>query len=586
MIKPLSISRLANLGANTIYNAFLEYRFQFNSITSRAKNRFANRDWQSGQSDAVERLELYKKVIDQLVTSTQPLLEERLHEKLVWASIKAVYSGLISQCEDWEIAETFFNSLTRRIFVTVGLDPQIEFVDTDFDTPPTHPKFNLYKVLSCEGSLPDLVLSILSEYDFGCEFENLRRDVGAIYSEIARYMTQLQSSKLEDISDKIERAEMLKSVFYRGKSAYLIGRLFTSSEKLIPFAIALLNPVKGMVVDAVLLEEDEINILFSFTRSYFQVQVIRPYDMVTFLKSIMPQKRTAELYNSIGFNKHGKTELYRNLLEHLANSCDNFEIARGIPGMVMTVFTLPSYDIVFKIIKDQFDYPKTNTHKEVMEKYDLVFKHDRAGRLIDAHEFEHLKFERARFSAGLLAELQRIASQNVRTQGNFVIIKHAYIERRVTPLNLFIREASESDVLAAVLDCGNAVKDLAATNIFTGDMLLKNFGVTRHGRVVFYDYDELSHVTDCNFREFPEPETIDQELAAEPWFRVDENDIFPAEFKSFLGLNGKYRDYFVKNHADLFKVEYWWQLQNRLRKSEILDIFPYKESKRLSKEPQ
>jgi isocitrate dehydrogenase kinase/phosphatase len=251
--------------------------------------------------------------------------------------------------------------------------------------------------------------------------------------------------------------------------------------------------------------------------------------------------------------------------------------------MVMTVFTLPSYDMVFKVIKDSFDYPKTSTVRQVMDQYQLVFNHDRAGRLIDAQEFEHLKFERKRFSKKLLAELQRVAARTVTIGTDYVIVKHAYIERRVTPLNLYVQEATEAAAQAAVIDCGNTIKNLAVTNIFTGDMLLKNFGVTRHGRVVFYDYDELTWVTHCNFRNFPVPANIDEEMAAEPWFSVDENDVFPAEFRTFLGLHGVLREEFIEHHSDLFSTEYWWRLQELLRKGEILDIFPYQEKKRLTK---
>lgn len=575
MIRQLSDSRLANLGTGAIFNAFLEYRCEFEAITLRARYCFQKRLWHQGQLDSVERLDLYKKLIDRVVNEIRDLLAERVQEKLVWASMKAVYSGLISQRDDWELAETFFNSVTRRIFATVGLNPQIEFVDTDFDSPPTPSSKPVYKTIANPGSLVQLVRDILGNYDLGVEYEDFERDVGATVREITARLEKTDAFQ-------VERAEMIEPVFYRSKGAFLIGRLCGERGLLLPFTIALLHLDKGLAVDAVLLEEDELNIVFSFTRSYFHVQVARPYDMVWFLKSIMPQKRAAELYISLGFNKHGKTELYRNLLEHLTTSSDQFEIARGIPGMVMTVFTLPSYDMVFKIIRDRFDFPKTNTPQEVMAKYQLVFKHDRAGRLIDAQEFEHLKFERSRFSEPLLTELQRLAAKTVTIGTNYVIIRHAYIERRVTPLNLYLQEVDEAAAMAAVIDCGNSIKDLAATNIFVGDMLLKNFGVTRHGRIVFYDYDELTSVTGCNFRNFPEPSSYDEEMAAEPWYNVDENDVFPEEFKTFLGLQGILRELFIQYHSNLFSVEYWRKLQERLCRGEILDIFPYQDKKRLT----
>jgi isocitrate dehydrogenase kinase/phosphatase len=283
----------------------------------------------------------------------------------------------------------------------------------------------------------------------------------------------------------------------------------------------------------------------------------------------------------LGHHKHGKTDLYRDLLHHLAHSNDKFEIARGQRGMVMIVFNMPNYDMVFKLIKDHFNYPKDSTRKDVMAKYALVHRHDRAGRLVDAQAFEYLKFDRARFSESLLEELLQVAAQTVSIENGSVIIKHAYVERRVVPLDVYLREAPESLAQCAVIDYGRAIKDLAISNIFPGDMLLKNFGVTRHGRVVFYDYDELCPLLDCKFRRLPPASSYDDELAAEPWFHVNDGDIFPEEFEHFLGLSGPLRETFSRYHSDLFQASYWRNLQERLTYGELVHIFPYPRSQRL-----
>jgi isocitrate dehydrogenase kinase/phosphatase len=287
------------------------------------------------------------------------------------------------------------------------------------------------------------------------------------------------------------------------------------------------------------------------------------------------------LYISIGYNKHGKTELYRDLLRHLGRTNDRFEIARGEKGMVMTVFTMPSYDMVFKVIKDHFGEPKTTTRQEVMERYQLVFKHDRAGRLVDAQEFEHLKFDCDRFSEDLLKELRKVAAGSVTMNDEYVAIKHLYMERRTVPLDVFVHEADPAAVEEAVIEYGQAVKDLASTNIFPGDVLLKNFGVTRHGRVVFYDYDELMLLTDCKFRRMPQAREFSDDFEAEPWFFVGKNDIFPQEFSTFLGLPDAYRSVFDHFHGDLFDVKFWKEMQKRHQAGEVIDIFPYKQNRRL-----
>ena len=380
-------------------------------------------------------------------------------------------------------------------------------------------------------------------------------------------------------STRIDAIETLRAVFYRNKGAYIVGRI-RNGNHMIPVVFALLNADDGVHVDTVLLVGGDVSILFSFTRAYFHVEAKCPRELIVFLKTIMPLKPIAELYTSIGLNRHGKTELYRSLRKHLDNTADRFHLAAGDRGMVMIVFTLPFYDVVFKVIRDDFTFPKVHSRREVKERYRLVFKHDRVGRLVDAQEFEHLEFRKDRFSEELLHELTTEASRTVSVEGSDIVIKHLYTERKVTPLNLYIRKSTERDAGRAVVDYGNASKELAAANVFPGDFLLKNFGVTRHGRVVFYDYDELCLLTDCNFRILPVARTAEDELESETWFAVADNDVFPEEFERFLELDGRLRDQFRKHHSDLFTVEFWRGLQDRLRDGEIMDVFPYPEAQR------
>jgi isocitrate dehydrogenase kinase/phosphatase len=414
-----------------------------------------------------------------------------------------------------------------------------------------------------------LIKRVLTEYTWLAPFKNLEYDARQAGAKIKAHLQNL------GLAGKIDRMDIIHSVFYRGMGAYLVGRIYAGST-LVPLAIALLNRPDGIVIDGVLLNQDDLSILFSFTRSHFHVEVDRPYDLIQFLKSILAPKRTAELYISIGFHKHGKTELYRELLDHLAVCYeDQFDISRGQPGMVMIVFNMPNDDLVFKLIRDRFDTPKKTTRREVMEKYDLVFRHDRAGRLVDAQAFEYLRFDGPCFSTRLLTELKQGAGNTVRFEEGSIIVNHAYVERRVTPLDIFLKEADQARARSAVIDWGNAIKDLAVSNIFPGDILLKNFGVTRHDRVVFYDYDELCFLTNCNFRKLPPPSVNDDEMAAEPWFYVDENDVFPEELRGFIELSGSLRKIFLEHHADLYKVDFWQQTKEMILAGELPHIFPY-----------
>ena len=447
--------------ARVILDGFISYQGRFREITRRAKQRFEKRDWSGLQTDASERLDLYKNVVDQVVANLHGGLESAVEDKAIWAIMKAHYSELIADREDWDLAETFFNSITRRIFSTVGLDANIEYVDTDFESPPTAATAPVYRAYTDHGSAAELLEQVMADYSFDVPYADLGGDAAAAADQLISHLPEVGALR------SIERVEMVRSVFYRGQRAFLVGRVY-SGLAVIPLILALANTDHGILVDAVLLEEDDVSTLFSFTRAYFHVEADRPYDLVRFLAALTPRKRSAELYISIGYNKHGKTGLYRDLFRHLALSDQQFEFARGTRGLVMVAFTMPGYDIVFKVIRDSFDPPKQTTRQSVKDKYQLVFRHDRAGRLVDAQEFEHLKFERIRFTDALLTELLDKAGRSVSVVGDHVVIDHAYLERRVIPLNLYVREASEEAARSAVSDYGQTIKDLAAADIFPG----------------------------------------------------------------------------------------------------------------------
>lgn len=564
-------------GADAIYQAFKRYRSRFKEITRLAPMRFKDRDWQGVKADALRRLDLYKNAVDLIEVDIRRLLADRVMEKEQWTGIKAAYSGTINQNDDWELAETFFNSITRRIFATVGVDAEIEFVTTDFNSPPTLTTTKIYHTFTGKRSIVRMVRMILAYYPPIAPFQDIGHDAQQVAEKIKIHLKKMGTTT------KIDRIDMVRSVFYRGMGAYLIGRIICGSS-LVPLAIALLNSADGIAVDGVLLNEDDVSILFSFTRSYFHVEVERPYDLIQFLKTILPNKRTAELYISTGFNKHGKTELFRELLDHMTVCyLDHFDISPGQRGMVMIAFNLPNDDLVFKLIRDRFDTPKKTTRRDIMAKYDLVYRHDRAGRLLDAQAFEHLKFATSCFSPQLLAELKQDAVRTVNIGSDYIIINHAYVERRVKPLDVFLHEADEPQAKRIVIEWGNAIKDLAHSNIFPGDILLKNFGVTRHGRVVFYDYDELCLLTSCRFRKLPHAYAYDDEMDSETWFYVDENDVFPEEFPKFLGLRASLRNVFYDYHGELFEVRFWQRAQQMIQAGELPHIYPYARNCRLKK---
>jgi len=555
--------------------AFDRLTGSFAAVTRRAPGRFAARDWRGMHEDAVERLGIYGASLDALVAECRALLGEAVDDQASWKAMKREFSAAITGRGDFEIAETFFNSLTRRVFTTVGVNREIEFVASDFDIPEAEPGESLLVGFVWNVNEPAALLRrILLDRRLGAPYCDLERDAAAGGSALVE---QLSAAGPVTPAGPVE---MLRPVFFRNRRAYLVGRIRTAGAPL-PLVLALVNTDEGVALDAVLTLEDEVSIVFSFARAYFHVEADRPRETVAFLRSIMPRKPVAELYTSIGHHKHGKTELYRALLRRLESSRDRFETAPGDRGLVMLVFTLPSWDVVFKVIRDVAGPPKRTTRRDVLDRYRLVFTLDRVGRLVDAQEFEHLTFERRRFAPELLAELLQHAPGSVTVDGDLVEIKHLFTERRLTPLNLYLRQAPPDAARAAVIDLGNAIKELAAANIFPGDLLLKNFGVTRHGRVVFYDYDELCLLESCIFREMPRSRDMDDDLADEPWFSVGENDIFPEELSRFLGLPGELRDVFVAHHGDLFDVGFWRHTQERCRAGDLLELTSYRPERRL-----
>ncbi len=572
----LSDSRLANLGSRAIHDGFEAYQKRFRIITRRARIRFEQRDWVGMQSDTVERLRAYGEAVDPVVDQVQELLGDRSQEYLIWGQMKAVFSGLITARDDWDIAETFFNSITRRVFTTVGVDPRVEFVATDFDQPPTAAVGSVYRSYGRTDDIDSLAEAVLADLPVSADFADLAADAEAVADRIRDRLDQAGAARY------IDRVEVLTPVFYRGRAAYVVGR-FTTGSTSFPLVLALEHEDEGVVVDAVLLRENDVSMLFSFTRSYFHVDTDRPFDVVRFIRRVLPRKRAAELYISIGNNKHGKTELYRDLLRHMRATHDAFEVAPGKPGLVMIVFGFPGHEDVFKVIRDKPGHPKEVTRDQVHEKYRQVFLSERGGRLVDVQSFEHLTFPRHRFDPDLLDELLADAGETVWLEGDTVVVDQTYVERRVTPLDLFVRQASPSHAKSAVVDFGWAIKELAANDIFPGDLLLKNFGVTRHGRVVFYDYDELSTLQEVNFRAMPPPRSYEDEMSSEPWFAVGVGDVFVEELERFLGLTGELRAAFLAHHRDLFTTGFWESTQRRLAAGEMPPVYPYRSATRLDR---
>jgi isocitrate dehydrogenase kinase/phosphatase len=562
--------------ARRIFHGYETYRQSYQAVTLAARTRFEEAQWLAIQQANADRLASYHHHVDRTAGIVASMLDGSTDAD-PWHDARAAYVELICREYNAELFETFYNSVHRAVHRAMTNDTNVSdhemFVTSAFPTPPVERAESLTITYRPERGIVEMMRDIARDLPLEVSWQNKDRDIGNVLRSLPEARPEIRSTQGLSV-------EMLRSIFFRNKGAYLVGRLSYRGNSW-PIALPLLlDSQRRLYIDTLICDEDELSVMFSFTRAYFMVHTNYPHALVDFLRTLLPNKKRSELYSSIGLHKHGKTVFYRDLLEHLDHSDDEFVISPGIRGMVMTVFSLPSYQTVFKIIKDRFAPQKNITAREVREKYHIVKRHDRVGRMADTQEFQNLILPRARFHPDLIEELQREAPSSVQITDTEVKIRHVYTERLMTPLNMYIEDADEQAIAEALDEYGNAIKQLAAANIFPGDMLLKNFGITRHGRVVFYDYDEICYLTDINFREVPKPETPEQEMAAEPWYTVGPNDVFPEEFRRFLFGKPWVKRLFEEMHGELFDPAYWRGLQAAIEDGRVMDVFPYRRKKR------
>ena len=574
--------------ARAMLDGFNRHYTLFREASAQAQARFERSDWQGQQRAQAQRIEFYDRRVAEAVERLRTEFRADELSGATWQQAKLQYIGLLTDHHQPELAETFFNSVTSRLlhrsyfrndFIFVRPAISTEYIEND--EPASQPTYRAY--YPTRDTLHETLVRIIHNFRLQREFEDLDRDVDAV-------LRAMQSELKLPLAAWTLRAnfqiQVLSSLFFRNKGAYLVGKVINGYTEL-PMCLPILHNDQGqLVIDTALFREDDLLLVFSFARAYFMVDMEVPSAYVQFLRGLMPRKARAELYNALGLQKHGKNLFYRDMLAHLRHSSDRFRIAPGIKGMVMLVFDLPSFPYVFKVIKDFYPPPKDTSREQIKSKYLLVKQHDRVGRMADTLEYSNVAFPRARLDDELVAEMKHFCPSLIEEDGDMWIIKHVYIERRMIPLNIYlqdaVRDGAQTQIEQAVVEYGNAIKDLVAANIFPGDMLWKNFGVTRHGKVVFYDYDEIEYITDCNFRRVPAPRNEEDEMSGEIWYAVGPKDVFPETFGPFLLGNPAVRDVFMRHHADLLDADFWQGHKERILAGQVHDVFPYEPSKRFS----
>ncbi len=560
----------------------------------RAKALFESGDWHGIAQLSRERIEYYDMRVRECINLVQKALRHATQdvavgadtvmqpaERAFWQAIKTEYVQLLADHRQPECAETFFNSVSCRVlhrdyfhndFLFVRPAVATDYLDSE------RPVYRSY--YPSRDGLRKTLIRMVADFGLATPFEDLPRDARLVARLAVRRLNRLIARASGNRVAPDCQLNVLGTLFFRNKGAYIVGRLVNLGS-VFPFAIPLVRTPAGQVrLDALLRDEDDLSTLFSFTRAYFLVDMEVPAATVHFLGTLLPRKPKAELYTMIGLQKQGKTLFYRDFLQHLAHSHDQFDIAPGIKGMVMCVFDLPSYPYVFKLIKDRISKDGMD-HATVRLKYQMVKLHDRVGRMADTWEYSQVALPRNRFSEALLDELRALVPSLIEVSDDTVVLRHVYIERRMTPLNIYLQHATDAMRDHAVREYGDAIRQLAAANIFPGDMLYKNFGVTRLGRVVFYDYDEIQRMTEMNFRVIPPAPNEEAEMSSEPWYSVASNDVFPEEFGIFLLGDSRVRESFMRYHADLLTARWWQQCRDQIAIGKIDSFFPYDQERRL-----
>ena len=567
------------LAARDVAFALLEgfdkhYRL-FRETSARAKERFETGAWSEGQRAVQERIRFYDDRVRECVERLRAEFDVESFALETWQDVKLFYIGLLIDHHQPELAETFFNSVITRILRRTYADNDLIFVRAAISTEQIESDPPIYRsYYPNEDGLRETFLRVFADFGWHRPFADLGRDVDLLLAALEH-----SSAGAWEHLEPNHQIQVLWSACYRNKAAYVLGKIVNGHSE-VPFAVPVLHDAGGsLCLDAVIFDPERINVLFSLSRAYFMVDMEVPSGYVAFLRGMVPMRARSELYTVLGLGKQGKTLFFRDLLHHLHHSEDMFVEAPGIRGKVMLVFTLPSYPYVFKVIKDVFGSGKDMSREQVREKFAMVKRVDRIGRMADTLEFTELALPRDRFSPELLDELHLLAPSMVE-DGESITIRHCYVERRLLPLNMVIDRAGDDELEAIVREYGNAIRDLAIANVFPGDMLWRNFGVARDGRVVFYDYDEIEYLTDMRFRRIPPPPNPEAEFSEEPWYAVQPLDVFPEEFTTFLLSDPRLREPFIRHHAELLAPEFWQECQRRILEGEIVDFFPYPETLR------
>ena len=578
LIEKASDSKKIELLAQWALCEFDLFYSRFQVITESAKTAFETRDYQASLIISKKRLSLYSDSMYKLGENLSDAFSPISRDQGLWEVIEEKYRQLVRNRYEGDLALAYIHSV-RRALLLGEWSP----VDYSFDVPSKANKNYsdfLFETFHTEAITTDLLLDILRVPGFNVQYRELKVD--------AMLAAQRVKGDLDDrfSTYKIQKIEVIKGEFYRNRGAYIVGRIVLDNLSNVPLVIALLNEEKGIYVDAILTSESAAFNIFSTTRANFHVNNEYYHELSEFLHSIIPKRSLGLAYSTIGFNHFGKVAVMEELKEELLSNDGKFDFAIGFKGTVAIGFQSRQSGYNLKVIRnsptEQYKWGMFEGVPSVLEKYSRVHVINRTGSMLDNIIFYRVKLERIWFTNALLEELLNEASECVTLQGNFLFFRHLIVQRRLTPLPVYLETSSQAESEAAVINLGHCIKNNMAANIFNKDLDARNYGVGVFGGVYLFDYDALEKFTEVKIRTNQNQFEGEEEIPE--WFFEDGVVFLPEEIESGLRIPSRsLRRLFREVHGDLLKVDYYENIQNELRVGKVPSVRVYPERYQIKK---
>jgi isocitrate dehydrogenase kinase/phosphatase len=558
--------------AQLILAVFDDFYAELCEYPFRAKRAFESADPQASIRISKARLGLYSRYVAEHGPRIHRAFPALADNEVIWDALDRQFSAMIVDRYEADIAFSFVHSLRRNI--THGMWRPVAY-----SFPPPSPRranslasvFRRFPVRQRIDAA--LVADALRVPGFAVPF----RDEAADSERIAAKVNRLMEGGVFD-GELPLALDVVDAGFLRDLSAFVVGRWVLQDGSFVPFVVALLNSDTGIYADALLHETSDLHNLFSSTLANFHVTTKLYYQTCVFLYSLMPRRPLGLHYSTIGFNHVGKVAILNEITEQLQRSGQKFRPSPGFAGTVAIGFTFDACAYHLKIIRDR----PTRSYKwgvypgvvATIEKYRIVHEINRAGSMLDNVMYFNVQLHRDMFDPGLLACICNEAGGSVQVEGDSVFIRSLIVQLKIIPLPMYLETASDSEIRTAIVNLGHCIRNNAATNIFNKDLDSRNYGVGRYGKVLLFDYDAVEKLTDVKIRTNQDREPGEETIP--DWFFEDGAIFLPEELEVGMQFkNDTARRYFRRENADLMSVQYWQEVQQKLKRDEVLQLRVY-----------